>query len=309
MKPFFPIALTLAATSPAAAAPYVFTALPSGFTASALNSVGQFVGTYQAPGGSAPLQAAIDDHDTITTPALPFSFDTRLVGINDAGDLLGVRNFRYSAPFAIFAGVMTGVATPGETSSGSNAYALNNRRQIVGSASTVASAVGIGKQVGYVSLDGGYSVLDVPGAFSTAATGINDAGEVVGRFADASTQYRDNGFLFASGVFTVLDRPGAASTAPVAINDAGEVAGTYADASGTHGFIEDAGLFTDLVGPDGAAFLPVGLNNLGQLAGTFDGTGTSYLATPEAVPEPASAALLAAGLVSLVLVRPWRRVR
>ncbi len=307
MKLFLVAACALAVPAPAIAAPYVFTALPAGFTASALNSVGQIAGAFRAPGGSAPLQPAIDDRGTITTPALPASFDTRLVGINDAGDLLGVQNLRYSAPFAIFSGVVTGVATPGDTSSGSNAYALNNRRQIVGSADTVTS--GTVREVGYVSLGGGYAVLDKPGAFSTAATGINDAGEVVGRFADAATQYRDNGFLFASGVFTLLDRPGAASTSPVAINDAGEVAGTYTDAAGTRGFVEDAGLFTDLVGPDGAAFLPVGLNNLGQLVGTFDGTGTSYLATPEAVPEPPSAALLVAGLASLVLLRPRRRVR
>ena len=307
MKLFSSIALALTAASPAVAAPYIFTALPAGFAASGLNSVGQFVGTFGPPGASAPLQPAIDDRGTITTPVLPLSFDTRLVGINDAGDLLGVRHFRYSAPFAIFSGVVTGVATPGDTSSGSNAYALNNRRQIVGSAAVVP--LGTAKDVGYVSLSGGYAVLDKPGAFSTAATGINDAGQVVGRFAESATQYRDNGFLFASGVFTLLDRPGAASTSPVAIDDAGEVAGTYTDAAGTHGFVEDAGLFTDIVGPDGAAFLPVGLNNLGQLVGTFDGTGTSYLATPEAVPEPASAALLAAGLMALALLRPRRRVR
>jgi probable HAF family extracellular repeat protein len=43
--------------------------------------------------------------------------------------------------------------------------------------------------------------IDVPGSISTAAEGINDAGEIVGAFIDASGE---KAFLLSGGNFTVL---------------------------------------------------------------------------------------------------------
>jgi hypothetical protein len=54
------------------------------------------------------------------------------------------------------------------------------------------------------------STLDVPGstAGSTIALGINEAGQVTGRYTDA---IGDHGFVDTGGVFTILNVPGANS--------------------------------------------------------------------------------------------------
>ena len=65
-----------------------------------------------------------------------------------------------------------------------------------------------------------YTTIDVPGELSTNAWGINDAGEIVGQFENASDQ---GSFLYAGGVFTTIDVPGMASPFAYGINDRGQV--------------------------------------------------------------------------------------
>jgi probable HAF family extracellular repeat protein len=78
-------------------------------------------------------------------------------------------------------------------------------------------------------------VVPVPDAVETAVSGINDAGDVVGRYTDSSDI--DHGFLWQGGSFTPIDVPGA-DTSVSGINDAGAVVGRYTDSSGTvHSFI------------------------------------------------------------------------
>lgn len=296
----------LACSAPALAMPYTFAALPSGFTATALNDGGQIAGTLPPLAGANQFLPALYSNGAVTTLNVPLSFSTVIAGINDAGDLLGVQHFRFSGPFAVFGGVLTTVAAPIFTSAGANAFGLNNNRQIVGSAPSLSPANGTALD-GYLSSGAGYTLLDVPGAYETQAEGINDARMVVGRFQVGVAATLNQGFLFNAGAFTTLDVPGAVATDPLAINNAGEVAGTYTDAAGAvHGFTETGGLFTDITGA-GGAFLPVGLNNNGQLIGTFGGTGLSFLATPQAVPEPASMALLGLGALGVGGLRARRR--
>lgn len=74
----------------------------------------------------------------------------------------------------------------------------------------------------------------------TTAQGINDAGQIVGRYFDGNNLY---GFVDNSGAFTTLSDPlGADGTSAFGINDAGTIVGYYAeDSPGTfnyvHGFI------------------------------------------------------------------------
>src|SRR3954447_13134218 len=66
-----------------------------------------------------------------------------------------------------------------------------------------------------------FTQIDVPGAFSTQAFGINDAGQIVGTFSD-STGTGQHGFLDTGGSFTPIDVPGATiGTFANGINDAG----------------------------------------------------------------------------------------
>jgi probable HAF family extracellular repeat protein len=76
----------------------------------------------------------------------------------------------------------------------------------------------------------------VPGAIFTEASGINDAGQIVGSFADNSGF--GHGFLDTGGSFTQIDVPGAIFTEASGINDAGQIVGRIADSTlDQHGFL------------------------------------------------------------------------
>ena len=76
--------------------------------------------------------------------------------------------------------------------------------------------------------------IDVPGATRTVACGINDKGQIVGWFIDATGTH---GFLKDSSTFTPIDVPGATATGGFGINNSGQIVGYFTDASGDHGFL------------------------------------------------------------------------
>jgi uncharacterized membrane protein len=78
-----------------------------------------------------------------------------------------------------------------------------------------------------------FTTIGAPGASSTDARGINDAGQIVGSFANATGVH---GFL-NTGVFTTFDPPGARATQTFSINDAGQIVGFFFDGTSTHGFL------------------------------------------------------------------------
>jgi probable HAF family extracellular repeat protein len=81
-----------------------------------------------------------------------------------------------------------------------------------------------------------FTTLDVPGSTLTIASGISNAGQIVGQYDDAGG--RTHGFLLSDGVYTTFDVPGATSTFIASINNSGQFAGTYVDDAGvTHGFL------------------------------------------------------------------------
>jgi hypothetical protein len=74
-----------------------------------------------------------------------------------------------------------------------------------------------------------YTILDVPGSRATVALGINDSGQIVGRYYDAALT--EHGFLLDQGNYTTLDLPGSAYTEAQGINDSGQIVGAYTDAA------------------------------------------------------------------------------
>jgi hypothetical protein len=82
-----------------------------------------------------------------------------------------------------------------------------------------------------------FTTIDVPGATSTEASGINPRGQIVGHFLDASGA--DHGFsLLRLTTLITIDVPGATSTEASGINPEGQIVGDYTDAAGTlHGFV------------------------------------------------------------------------
>ena len=89
----------------------------------------------------------------------------------------------------------------------------------------------------YVVSGGIQTWFVVPGAAVTRASGINDSGDIVGWYKDASAHL--HGFLLSEGVFTTLDVAfeGVKQTQPFAINAEGDIVGYFLDATGYHGFL------------------------------------------------------------------------
>jgi uncharacterized membrane protein len=91
----------------------------------------------------------------------------------------------------------------------------------------------------YRSPKGELSMIDVPiaGPVGTNPYGINNAGQIVGCYADAAGVF--HGFIRQkNGQFQYFDVPGAVSTFPTSINNFGVIAGEYHDASNlVHAFV------------------------------------------------------------------------
>jgi hypothetical protein len=90
------------------------------------------------------------------------------------------------------------------------------RQRLMGSPSRIVGSyfdTG-GNAHGFVESVGQFTTIDVPGATSTSAVGINPNGEIVGQFIDGGGN--EHGFLLSLGRFTTIDFPGAIATAAFA---------------------------------------------------------------------------------------------
>lgn len=297
MKATLALALAALPFGPALAAPYTFTALPSGFGAVAINNVGQIAGLAPAPGVGG-LQPAILSGGMLTFPLGANGLMTVVSGINDNGDLL-LSDFRGRSYFVSVNGNPAAnftVSSPANTPSGTTVRGLNDARQVVGYAQ-VQGATGATTE-GFVANSSGYTLLPAFDPAGTEPNAINNRGDIVGGLGPGPGVRV--GFLLQGGTYTTVAVPGALVTLPFGINDGGEIVGQYEDPQFIfHGFTLIGGTYSDIVLPDGAVFLPAGVDNGGDVLGSSVNGTQSYLAAPAAttVPEPASLALLGVGVL------------
>jgi probable HAF family extracellular repeat protein len=119
------------------------------------------------------------------------------------------------------------------------------------------------------------TTFDVPGAANgTVPNGINDAGEIVGSFTDASSV--THGFVQTGATYTTFDVPSASNTSALGINNAAQIVGDFADSVGVHSFIYDGTTFTtfDVPGATPGNTQASGINDSGVVVGSFcDGSG------------------------------------
>jgi probable HAF family extracellular repeat protein len=117
-------------------------------------------------------------------------------------------------------------------------------------------------------------LIKIPGAVSSAATGINNAGDIVGYATNAAGV--TSGWLLQDKQLTTLQYPGGSDTQALGVNDGDEIVGTYTDSSGVqHGFTLLGPLTTgpawqSIDDPGGIGSTVVnGVSEYGALAGSY----------------------------------------
>jgi hypothetical protein len=98
---------------------------------------------------------------------------------------------------------------------------------------------------------GRFARIDFPGAAGTQPNDLNDRGQVVGEYQDASGSF--HGYLWDRGWFTTLDGPDGTGASATDINDRGQIICAYASPTdpGTNaGFLLSKGVYTTIDAPD-----------------------------------------------------------
>jgi len=99
--------------------------------------------------------------------------------------------------------------------------------------------------------------------------GINDPGDIVGDYFDASGV--QHAYLLSQATFTTFDPPGSIQTRGLAINNRGVIGGTFLDSSKVrHSYLLNQGNFTIFDFPGATATFLQGMNNQGQVVGAYN---------------------------------------
>jgi len=118
-----------------------------------------------------------------------------------------------------------------------------------------------------------YTNIDIPGVATSVVEGINDAGDTVGLFADATGTHA---FMQDSNGLHVLSFPVGTTGTPLAINNRGDIVGSIRDsARKTHGFLLQDGILTILDFPRSVLTIAEGINDHGEISGLYQPNFTS----------------------------------
>ncbi|MFB3906752.1 MAG: hypothetical protein ACE15E_25235 [Acidobacteriota bacterium] len=114
-----------------------------------------------------------------------------------------------------------------------------------------------------------WDVFDVPGYYSTLASGINDSGDVVGSVGNPGMKSRS--FLRRAGVSNLLDLSelGAASSVAQGINNNGDIVGFFDDSLGRHGYLLRNGSYTKIDAPGELLTVLSRINDYGDIVGSL----------------------------------------
>ncbi len=130
-----------------------------------------------------------------------------------------------------------------------------------------------GNRFPFSEVDGVFTTLPEPlGGDRASANGVNDLGQIVGDFRNASLG--SSAFLYSGGSFTQLDDPNAVApgdTLAGGINNSGVVVGWYQDSSShVHGFKYVNGSYSTVDVPGATLTEVKGINNQGVMVGWYE---------------------------------------
>ena len=264
--------LMLAAAATPAAEPPTFTSFDipgaTSYFVPGINDEGVVVGSWFAADGSV-VGFIRSPNGHITTPVVnpnDNSSFTVLRAVNDEGVVAGFYGANTGNGFLLSEGTFRTVDFPGAVSTALRG--LNNRGDVSGSYSVVDLDA---DEFGFIIPHRGSAIsfkLPDPAATGIAVGGINDLGQLVGYYTDATSTLV--GFLRQpSGQFVSVTVPGAVSTQVYGINDCGIVVGLYGDGSTAHGFYGRPGNLHNFDVPGAGATFAQGINNAGRIVGRY----------------------------------------
>jgi hypothetical protein len=159
---------------------------------------------------------------------VPGSIETIIRSINDAGDMTGL----YLTPdgighgFVYSKGQFSTLDVPGANFT--TGVRINNRGDIVGfwTASPNCGCGGSNPTTfkAFLFSDGAFTTFEVPDSVETTALGINERGDIVGRYDDL-THRRHAYVLDRHGAYETFDLPDAITTSAIDINARGDIVG------------------------------------------------------------------------------------
>ena len=212
-----------------------------------------------------------------TTIDLPGAAETRAIGINESGQIVGLSTKSDTkvgtkrVGFHFESGHFLPLLPP-QARSG-DARGINRAGWIVGSYSEQRNPY----RHGYLYTSAGFKIIDFPGAVQTRPLGINDRGGVVGTYDD--TGGRAHGFVANEGAFTTIDFPNQHPTVANGISSDGEIVGQYETGNPgvTHGFSFTNAGWSSFEAPGAIQTSTLGIASNGDIAGCYlDAAGTMH---------------------------------
>jgi probable HAF family extracellular repeat protein len=237
-------------------------------TAIAINNAGEIVGTTTSPTDPSVTLPFIYRNGRMTAIT---DRQGEAVAINDAGQVTGyviapdnilARAFRYRN------GVFTDIGTLPFREHSAMGYAINSTGTIVGGSG------------GHAFIYRHGIMWPVPGLGANYATGVNDAGDVVGLIETSVPDWahNDHAFLFRGLRFIDLGTiDGIRGVSyPVGVNNRGQVGGWSDTAAGQRAFLWEDGVFQNLGSLHGGYSYASALNNHGDVVGASDASVYLY---------------------------------